>query len=178
MNDILWNQRVRESDTVDVTKNTPNHHINERKIQKKIKKDKTNEEKNSNDISSIVSESEDEQSSFIHNDKDCDVSFENDTEKEIDTTEIQEEDWIDYIKRSTNDVIEKMGSTKIRYWNKTHKIEMETDGRPWKRWEDDINEFLKLFEDETENFTDEQKSNQQNIGQERIRQRKMNFNQR
>ena len=27
-------------------------------------------------------------------------------------------------------------------------------GRPRKRWEDDINEFLKLVEDETENFTE------------------------
>ena len=27
-------------------------------------------------------------------------------------------------------------------------------GRPRKRWEDDINEFLKLVEDETENLTE------------------------
>ena len=72
-------------------------------------------------MSSIVVESEDGQSSNIHNDQDCDVAFENDTEKEIDTTEIEEEDWIDYRKGSTNDAIEKMGSAKIRYWNKTYK---------------------------------------------------------
>ena len=47
----------------------------------------------------------------------------NDTEEETDTTEIEEEDWIEYMKRSTNDAIEKMGNAAgIRCWNKTHKI--------------------------------------------------------
>ena len=32
-------------------------------------------------------------------DQDSDASFENDTEEEIDTTEIEEEDWIEYIKK-------------------------------------------------------------------------------
>ena len=41
-------------------------------------------------------------------DQDSDVSFENDTEEEIDTTEIEEEDWIEYMKRSRNDAMEKM----------------------------------------------------------------------
>ena len=115
-------QRSRENDTVDATKNVPNHHFNERKIQKDCEtKIKTNEEKDTNDMSSIVDESEDGQSSNIHNDQDCDVSFENDTEIESDTTFIEEEDWIDYRKGSTNYAIEKMGSAKIRCWNKTHK---------------------------------------------------------
>ena len=65
--------------------------------------------------------------SNTHNDQDSDVSFENDLEEEIDTTEIEEEDWIEYMKRSTNDAIEKMENAKIRCWNKTHKKnEMET----------------------------------------------------
>ena len=42
------------------------------------------------------------------------MSFENDSEEEIDTTKIEEEDWIDHIKRSTDDAIEKMGNEKIR----------------------------------------------------------------
>ena len=39
-------------------------------------------------------------SSNPHKDQDSDVSFENDTEEEIDTTEIEEEDWVDYIKKN------------------------------------------------------------------------------
>ena len=54
------------------------------------------------------------------------MSFENDTEEEIDTAVIEEEDWIDDIKRCTNDATEKMGNAKIRCWNKTQKNEMET----------------------------------------------------
>ena len=33
-------------------------------------------------------------------DQDSDVSFMNDTDEEIDTAEIEEEDWIEYIKRT------------------------------------------------------------------------------
>ena len=93
----------------------------------------------------------------------------------------------DYIKGSTNEVIEKMGNEKIRCWNKTHKkmkwrqtmriaaspserwlikagewnpelnSKYRTNravGSSRKRWEDDINEFLKLGADETENLTE------------------------
>ena len=157
-----------------------------RRYKKIVKqKDKTNEEKYTNDMSSTCDESEDGQSSNTHNDQDSDVSFENDTDEEINTTEIDEEDWIEYVKRSTDDAIEKMDNAKIRCWNKTHKqmiwrlalriaaspserwlmkasewnpklsSKYRTNraiGRPRKRWEDDINEFLKLVEDERENF--------------------------
>ena len=56
-----------------------------------------------------------------HNDVDSDVSFEDDADEEIDTTSIEEEDWIEYMKRSTEEAIEKMESAKIRCWNKIHK---------------------------------------------------------
>ena len=36
------------------------------------------------------------------------MSFENDIDEEIDTTEIEEGDWIEHIKRSMNDAMEKM----------------------------------------------------------------------
>ena len=62
----------------------------------------------------------DGKSSNIHNDQDSDVAFENDTDEELDTTEIEEEDWIQYIKRSTDEAMEKMGNAKIRCWYKTH----------------------------------------------------------
>ena len=77
------------------------------------RKDEINEKRDNDDLGRTVDESEDGQSSITHNDQDSDVCFENDTEEEIDTTVTEEEDWIDYIKRSTNDPIEKMGRTQI-----------------------------------------------------------------
>ena len=56
-----------------------------------------------------------------HNDVDSDVSFQDDADEEIDTTSVEEEHWIEYIKRSTEEAIEKMESAKTRCWNKTHK---------------------------------------------------------
>ena len=109
------------------------------------------------------------------------------TDDEIDTTAIEEEEWFEYIKRSTDEAIEKMENAKIRCWIKTHKrmkwrlalriaslpserwivkasewnpelsSRYKTNraiGRPRRRWEDDINEFLKLEENETENSTE------------------------
>ena len=66
-------------------------------------------------------ECSDGQSTTTHNDVDSDVSFEDDADEEIDTTSIEEEDWIEYIKRSTEEAIEKMEIAKIRCWNTTHK---------------------------------------------------------
>ena len=110
------------------------------------------------------------------------MTFDEDSEKDIDTAEIEEEDWFDYIRRSTADAINRMDHAKIRCWNRTHKKmkwklasriatspserwvkkaaewnpEMSSKyrtsrmiGRPKKRWEDDINDFLKQNHDET-----------------------------
>ena len=112
------------------------------------------------------------------------MTFDEDSEKDIDTIEIEEEDWIDYIKRSTADALDKMEHAKIRCWNRTHKkmkwklaLRIATSpserwlkkaaewnpelssryrtnraiGRPRKRWEDDINDFLRQNLDEKEN---------------------------
>ena len=49
------------------------------------------------------------------------MSFESDNDEEIDAAEIEEEDWVDYIKRSTNEATEKIENEKIRCWNKTQK---------------------------------------------------------
>ena len=35
------------------------------------------------------------------------MTFDKDSDKDIDTVEIEEEDWIDYIRRSTADAIDK-----------------------------------------------------------------------
>ena len=71
-------------------------------------------------------ESGDGQSTKSEDDVDSGVTFDEDSEKDIDTIEIEEEDWIDYIRRSTADALDKMEHAKIRCWNRTHtKNEME-----------------------------------------------------
>ena len=100
------------------------------------------------------------------------MSFESDTDEEIDAAEIEEEEWID-------EALEKMENEKIRCWKMTQRkikwrfamrinltpserwliqvaewnpelsSKYRTNramGRPRKRWEDDINELLKLEE--------------------------------
>ena len=51
------------------------------------------------EMCSTDNESGDGQSTTTHNDVDSEVSFEDDADDEIDTTLIEEEDWIEYIKR-------------------------------------------------------------------------------
>ena len=138
-----------------------------------------------NEMCSTEDENGDGQSTTTQDDVDSEVSFEDDADDEIDTTVIEEEDWIEYIKRSTEDAMEKMECAKIRCWNRTHKkmkwklaLRIATSpserwllkkaaewspelssryrtnrtiGRPRKRWEDDINEFLKQEFEENEN---------------------------
>ena len=70
-------------------------------------------------------ESGDGQSTKSEDDVDSEVTFEEDSDKEMDTIEIEEEDWIEYIKRSTADALDKMERAKIRCWNRTQKNEME-----------------------------------------------------
>ena len=53
------------------------------------------------------------------------MSFENDTEGKIDTTEIKEEDWIDYIKRSTNDALERWEMRRFNVGTRLTKNEIE-----------------------------------------------------
>ena len=114
------------------------------------------------------------------------MSFESDNDEEIDAAEIEEEDWVEYIERSTNEAMEKMENEKIRCWSMTQrkmkwrlamriatppnerwlfkaaecnpelssKYRPRSIGRPRKRWEDDINEFLEQLEDDTGNLTE------------------------
>ena len=72
-----------------------------------------------------MTKSGDGQSTKSKDDVDSEVTFEEDPDEEIDTIGIEEEDWIDYIKRSTVDAVDKMEHAKIRCWNKTQKKEME-----------------------------------------------------
>ena len=82
------------------------------------------EEKKNVDITETCSaddESGDGQGTKTQDDVDSEVTFEVDADEEMDTTAIEEEDWIDYIKRSTVDAMDKMERAKIRCWNRTHK---------------------------------------------------------
>ena len=58
--------------------------------------------------------------------------------KEIDTTVIEEEDWKEYIKRSTEDAMEKIERAKIRCWNSTQnmkwKLALGIATSPSERW--------------------------------------------
>ena len=67
-------------------------------------------------------ESGDGQSTETQDDVDSEVTFEDDDAgEEMDTIVMEEEDWIEYIKRSTEDAMDKMERAKIRCWNRTHK---------------------------------------------------------
>ena len=140
-------------------------------------------------------ESGDGQSTKSEDDLDSGVSFDENSEKDIDTVEIEEEDWIDYKRRSTADAIDKMEHARIRCWNKTHRkmkwklaLRIATSpserwikkaaewnpelssryrtnraiGRPKKRWEDDINDFLKQNLEEKENEEPLERKSQNN----------------
>ena len=48
-------------------------------------------------------------------DQDSDVSFMKDTDGEMDTAEIEEVEWIEYVKRSTAAAVERMKAAKIPY---------------------------------------------------------------
>ena len=114
-------------------------------------------------------------------DQDSDVSFAKDTDEEFDTAEIEQEDWIEHIKRSTREAEEQMKKANIPCWIETHRrlkwrmamriaslpkerwvrkaaewnpgFSTKTKtcgavGRPKRRWEDEINDFLKPEETE------------------------------
>lgn len=149
------------------------------------------------EICSTDDESGDGQSTKSEDDLGSGVTFDEDSERDTDTVEIEEEDWIDYIRRSTADAIDKMEHARIRCWNKTNRkmkwklaLRIATSpserwlkkaaewnpelssryrtnraiGRPKKRWEDDINDFLKQNLEEKENGEPlERKSQNNNI---------------
>ena len=167
-----------------------------KKIEKQViehKVEEGNDDKTEN--CSTDDESGDGQSTKSEDDVDSGVTFDEDSDKDIDTVEIEEEDWIDYIRRSTADAIDKMEHAKIRCWNKTHrkmkwKLALRiatspserwlkkaaewnpelssryrtnrTIGRPKKRWEDDINDFLKQNLDERKIEEPLERKNQNN----------------
>ena len=165
--------------------------VQTKRICEKIEKQDTEpkEENGKVDITDMCStddESGDGQSTKTQDDVDSEVTFEEDPDEEMDTTAIEEEDWIDYIKRNTVEALDKMGHAKISMleqdtqkmkwklalriatspserwlkkaaeWSPDLSSRYKADraiGRPRKRWEDDINDFLKqvLAEKKNEN---------------------------
>ena len=97
--------------------------IQTKRRNKKIVKHKVETSEDLHDIGSSCTddESEDEKSDISHNDQDSDVSFESDNDEEIDAAEIEEEDWVVFIVRSTNEAAEKMENEKIRCWKRTQR---------------------------------------------------------
>ena len=114
-------------------------------------------------------------------DRDSDISFMEDTDEEIDTGEVDEEEWLEYTIRSTGTAVERMKAAKSPCWIETHRrmkwsLAVRTASppderwakkapkwnpdlstkhqtnrpveRPKKRWEDEINDFLKPEEAE------------------------------
>ena len=81
----------------------------------------TTENDDTQDLSSTEDENGDGQKLDTHNDQDSIISVENDTVDEMDGTEIEEEDWIDYMERSIEEFTDKMDDARIRCCIKTHK---------------------------------------------------------
>ena len=94
-----------------------------KKIERKKVIEHTIEEENDDKTENCSTDdkSGEDQSTKSEDDMDSGVTFDEDSEKDIDTAEIEEEDWFDYIRRSTADAIDTMDHAKIRCWNKTHK---------------------------------------------------------
>ena len=110
-------KRTRRDDSIDAAQNAPPHHTNKKKIQekdtgqkwKKVKEEvgKPEKVKDGKEVQENHGSSDDEtddgNSSNTDCDQDTDISFMNDTDEEIDIAEIEEEDWIEYMKRGTDE---------------------------------------------------------------------------
>ena len=136
-------QRTRKNDAIDAKQDATTHHPNKKEIQKDWETrywgQRRIEKIDINDMCSTDDESGFGLSTTTHNDVDSDVSFEDDADDGIDTTLIEEKDWIEYMKRSTEEAMEKKESAKIRCWNKIHKrmkwkLALRIATSPSERW--------------------------------------------
>ena len=119
------NTETRKDDENRAMQDAPSHCPNKKKIQiKKGVSSKNGEEteKCADEESKGMTDKEKEEGSDQNSskDQDSDVSFQEDTDEEIDTTE-NEEDWIEYIKRSTKEVEKHMQKHKIPRWIEIHR---------------------------------------------------------
>ena len=91
---------------------------NEEKVKERKKRNREEEKENHG---SSEDETADADSSNTACDQDSDISFMKNTDEEIDTADIEEEEWIEYMKRSTDEAMERMKTAKIQCWIKTHR---------------------------------------------------------
>ena len=87
----LFDAVVSQNDSVDATQNASTHLTNEKETQKDRETKRRNQRKTTTlkIWVALKMKNEDGQSSNTHNDQDSDISFENDTDDEIDTTVIE-----------------------------------------------------------------------------------------
>ena len=127
--------------TIEKKRQKKNQSIDENKVIEEVgrmenEKDGKEDKKN---LGSSEDETEDWHSSNTNCDQDNDFSFMNDTDEEMDTAVVEEEDWIEHMKRSTDDAIEKTQNSKIQCWIKTHRrmkwrLAMRIASLPVERW--------------------------------------------
>ena len=77
--------------------------------------DETNKHEDEEKMCANEKETEEGSDHRSNKDQDSDVSFQKDNDEEIDTTE-KEEEWIEYVKRSTTDAEEYTKKMKIPCW--------------------------------------------------------------
>ena len=150
-----------------------------------IKKDEGTEQADEKDNEGTTDKETDEGSEQdSKKDQDSDVSFQEDADEEIDATE-NEEEWFEYIKRSTREADENMKKHNLKCWIEVHRRQkwrmarriitlpakrwnrrvfnwhpgLDTSiktrrhvGRPRRRWEDDLDEFMKTEEGQDKNI--------------------------
>ena len=127
--------RTRKNDPIDATQDATPHHPDEKKMDIKMMKELLTRPK----IVALTMKAVMVRAQKSEEDVDSGVSFDEDSEKDIDTVEVEEEDWIDYIRRSTADAIDKKEHARIRCWNKTHrkmkwKLALRIATSPSERW--------------------------------------------
>ena len=134
-------KRTRKNDTINSTKNASLHRPNKEKYKNKTQPSRNEEDEEDEKAKHRSSDEETAQGSGSNTDydQDNDISFMKDTDEEIDTGEIEEEDWIEYMKRSTATAVEKMKAAKIPCWIETHtrlnwRLAMRIASLPDERW--------------------------------------------
>ena len=123
-----WNvdviTKTRKNDQDRATKDDSPYRTDAKEIQIKKKKQRTKQRRrrNSTKKKNCATDKETEEGSDQNSDKDQDihVSFQEDIDEAIDTTE-KEENWIEYIKRSTKEAEEYMKKMKIPCWIETQR---------------------------------------------------------
>ena len=116
-----WNLDIIRSapknDQISATEHASTRCPDEEALQSEDKKKKRKKTREEEDLQCVADEETEEGSKQSSNcDQDSDISFHEDTDEEIDKGEMEEEDWVEYIKRSPKEAEEHMMKTKIPCW--------------------------------------------------------------